>query len=392
MKILYDHQIFSLQKYGGISRYFCELLTRFTDVPANEFSIALRISLNEYLLGSQKLDSFWSNKSSIQENARMVAMANATARNERIGILQTNALSWLNQRESERLLKQQNFDLLHPTYYNPYFTKLLGGKPYVITVYDMIHEIYPDYFPRKDPIVAWKRQVLEEADAVIAISASTKKDIVRLLHTDPDRIRVIHLGISLVEKPDMIPSTQPHPSAAKKPYLLFVGNRAGYKNFDLFLRASAGILHRERDLKISCAGGGAFTERESALFRDLEIAGRVEHVQTDDRGMQLLYRQALAFIFPSLYEGFGLPVLEAFSSNCPVILSNTSSLPEVGGDAALYFDPSDQNSLTLALERVLTDQDLREQLILRGRERAKAFSWEKTAQATADLYKTLVNV
>jgi glycosyltransferase involved in cell wall biosynthesis len=300
-------------------------------------------------------------------------------------------LLYINQKESERLLKKQDFDLFLPTYYDPYFLKYIGKKPYVITVYDMIHEIYPDNFPDNDQISIWKQQVLENADGIITISKSTKSDIIRFFHIDPDRIQVIYLG-SPYEKRDSVPcDVQPDHPCSDKPYVLFVGKRSGYKNFIFFIKAIAPILSRNDELQIFCAGGGPLTPSEMEILSDLQIQNRVHYVQPDDHLMKKMYKNARAFIFPSYYEGFGLPVLEAFSCGCPTLLSDKSSLPEIGGDAAFYFSPSDPESLSNALECILTDDTLRKQMSSRGYQRLQHFSWEKTAMATREVYAKMVN-
>lgn len=392
MKILYDHQIFTLQKYGGISRYFSELMTRFSKDPAIDYSVALRFSFNEHLLGLPQPDAHWSRRSSMCLHPHVCSLVKNAVQYECIRYVLTNALLHVNQKESERLLKKQDFDLFHPTYYDPYFLRYLEKKPYVITVHDMIHEIFPDNFPPGDPISSWKKQVLENAEGVITISENTKSDIIRLFHIDPDRIHVIYHGnpfektINTAQYKDSSDLRVPG-----KPFILFVGNRSGYKNFDFFIHAVSPILHKNNELQVCCAGGGPFSPRENEILKNLQIPGRVYYVQPDDLLMKKLYTNARAFIFPSCYEGFGLPILEAFSCGCPVLLSNASSLPEIGGDAALYFNPSDPESFTITLEHLLTDETLRMQLTSRGYQRLKQFSWEKTARATREVYEKLVN-
>jgi glycosyltransferase involved in cell wall biosynthesis len=387
MKILYDHQIFSLQKHGGISRYFCEMMARFSKDTSIDYSVALRFSQNEHLLSLPQLNPYWSHKSILHSHTHIVSAVKTAARYESFRFILTNAVSYVNQQESEQLIKKQDFDLVHPTYYNPYFLRFLQKKPYVITVYDMIHEIFPDYFPLKDPISSWKKQVLENADAIISISESTKADIIRLFHIDPERIAVIHLGNPLEDTTDAAPCKDPDPVFPEKPYILFVGNRIGYKNFDFFIKAAAEILHKNRALQVYCAGGGPFTPQENEALKNLQILPRVHYVTPNDLLMKNLYTNARAFVFPSLYEGFGLPVLEAFSSGCPVMASNSSSLPEIGGDAAIYFDPSDAASFTNAMDRLLSDDNLRMQLIIKGYDRLKQFSWEKTTGETKRVYE-----
>jgi glycosyltransferase involved in cell wall biosynthesis len=385
MKILYDHQTFTEQRYGGISRYFCELMDRFSRDPDLSCTLALRYSWNENLKNRPSLDSCWSRRSEFLSGPLFPFHQQIC----HVDIL--NRLD-INKRESERLLKGQDFDLFHPTYYDPYFQKYLGNKPFILTVYDMIHELYPEYFSPQDPIRLWKKQLIETADSVIAISHSTRNDILQLTNVDPDKVFVTHLGNPFeyfmeslkcnVPIAGILPST---------PYLLFVGTRSGYKNFNFFIAAMAGILKREQDLIVLCAGGGPFSAAETKFIRNLGIDSKVHYVRAQETTLRQLYSGARAFVFPSLYEGFGLPVLEAFSCGCPVLLSNSSSLPEVAGDAAEYFEPGNAESLVMAVEKVLSGDTCRADLARSGYERLKFFSWEKTAVETKQIYDGLLN-
>jgi glycosyltransferase involved in cell wall biosynthesis len=386
MKLLYDHQVFTNQYYGGISRYFCEILHQFSSDPSIDISVALRYSCNENLCSYPALNKCWSRRNNFFSDMRFLS-----AIQKRINI---NALGLLfrNQKESERMIKKQDFDIFHPTYYCPYFLKHLQKKPYVLTVYDMIHELYPGYFSPRDPTAQWKKEVIEHATAIIAISESTKKDILRFTNGDPERISVIYLGnpFEFLEnfrntaiRSDLLPN--------EKPYLLFVGKRGGYKNFIFFITALTHILTKDQNLRVFCAGGGQFTASELKILKDLDIHTKVRVVRSNDYILPQLYTNARAFIFPSLYEGFGLPVLEAFSCGCPVVASNTSSLPEIGGEAACYFDPHDPGSLVQALESVIMDTHSREHYIKKGRERVSEFSWKKTVRDTKTVYENVMN-
>jgi glycosyltransferase involved in cell wall biosynthesis len=387
MKILYDHQIFYRQNYGGVSRYFCELMNQFSTDSDINFTLALRYVQNDNLSQFPQLDKYWSNRyhrlysnqyiSSLQKKIRFNAL--------------NFGLNYIvnNQGESIRVLQEQDFDIFHPTYYEPYFLKYLGKKPFVVTVYDMIHELFPQYFKSSDQTKLWKKQLVENAGAVIAISENTRQDILKFTRVDPERIHVIYLG-----NPFEHSSAQSDPGPAtpvvEKPYLLFVGGRPAYKNFDLFIESVAGILHKHEDLQVVCAGWLPFSSREEKKFKDLHIFHQVHHIKINDAILKNLYRNARAFVFPSLYEGFGLPVLEAFSCGCPAIISNSSSLPEIGMDGAGYFNPNDRESICSAVERVLSDEKYREDLIRKGSDSLKCFSWEKTAGSTKTVYASLL--
>ena len=384
MNLLYDHQIFTWQNYGGISRYFCELMSQFTLGPGIDFRLALRYSQNEYLYQNPQLNRFWTHKNDFFSDSWFFSTLQKK--------IHVNVLNHIfnNQHESVKQLKAQDFDLFHPTYYNPYFLKHLGNKPFILTIYDMIHEIFPDTFNTNDPVRNWKKTLADNAQQIIAISDNTKKDIVKYLDIPEDKIQVIYLAESLSRMKNTDPSTVPSSIKVPKKYLLFVGNRSGYKNFTFLLEALFPVLKKDENLHIICAGGGFFSASERKLIRKMDLITRIQYYPADDSALQHLYKNAYAFIFPSLYEGFGIPVLEAYSCGCPALLSKTSSLPEVGGDSALYFDPVDRDSLTNAVEMVLYDGTLRKALITKSLERSKLFSWEKTAQNTKNVYDNLL--
>ncbi len=388
MKILYDHQIFYRQNYGGVSRYFCELMNRFSTDPDISFTLPLRYVQNDNLSRFPQLDKYWSGRYNRLYDNSFISMLQKKIRFNALNF----GLNFLinNRGESIRLLQEQDFDIFHPTYYEPYFLPYLGKKPYVVTVYDMIHELFPQYFKSGDQTKVWKKQLIEHAGAVIAISENTRQDIIKFTKADPDRIQVIHLGNPFEHGSAPVGSCSDSPSF-EKPYLLFVGGRPAYKNFDLFIESVAGMLRDREELHVVCAGWLPFSSRERKVFGELKISRKVHHAKINDTILKNLYQDARAFVFPSLYEGFGLPVLEAFSCGCPVVMSNASSLPEIGGDAAAYFDPDDRESIRSAVEHVLSDEKFREDLIQKGSERLKLFSWEKTAVLTKKVYTGLLH-
>jgi glycosyltransferase involved in cell wall biosynthesis len=389
MKILYDHQIFYRQNYGGVSRYFCELMNQFSPDSDMSFILPLRYVQNDNLEQFPQLNKYWSKRYDFFYNNQLFSSIQKKIRFNSLNF----GLNFLinNQGESTRLLKKQDFDVFHPTYYEPYFLKYLQKKPYVLTVYDMIHEHFPTYFKTNDKTRAWKKQLIENAAIIIAISENTKQDILKFTNADPDRIHVIYLGnpFEQINNEQSIPRSDA--LLFEQPYLLFVGDRSRYKNFDFFIESVAEMLCKNDELHVVCAGSTPFTHDEKKLLRDLNISHKVHHIKINDTILKNLYQNARAFVFPSVHEGFGLPILEAFSCGCPAILSNSSSLPEIGGDGAIYFDPSDKESIILAIETVLFNETYRGDLIEKGYSRLKFFSWEITAQKTKKLYESLLN-
>ena len=157
------------------------------------------------------------------------------------------------------------------------------------------------------------------------------------------------------------------------------------------MQSIAGILKKTEDLKLVCAGGPNFNKSEKKLIKNFDLEGKVIRLPiTYNEHLISYYKNALCFVFPSIYEGFGFPILEAFQCGCPVICSNASSFPEVAGNAALYFDPYDTQSIEKAIEQILQDKSLRKNLVKNGYERLNNFSWQKTAELTKETYKKVL--
>jgi glycosyltransferase involved in cell wall biosynthesis len=242
----------------------------------------------------------------------------------------------------------------------------------------MIHELFPEYFPFDKKTAYNKKTMLSRADRIIAISENTKKDILKYYpEIDEDKIDIIYLGTSYKTLNDQ----------KKENYILFTGQRFGYKNFKCFLNASAPLLLKY-DITLVCTGK-CFDDNERKVIKDLHITEKVICKFVSDEELISLYSKAAAFVFPSLYEGFGIPVLEAFAAGCPAILANTSSLPEIGGNAALYFDPYSIEDMRSAIEKVIISPTLQSDLINKGKEQVKKYSWEDCAKKTAKVYSAL---
>lgn len=372
MKVLFDHQIFDLQRYGGISRYFVELMERFSSDPEMEASLATWHSSNQHLAASSL-----QGKGIVPPAPPFLGMVKKAE-----NITGRRIEHRLNRNRSLREVGRGRFDVLHPTYYHPYFLDRLHDRPFVLTVYDMIHELFSEQFPRDDRTARNKNALVERADRIIAISMSTKNDLVRLYGVSPNKIDVVHLGTSMV--PAQAGEWRPNGLPSK--YILFVGNRGGYKNFAGLAEAMAPLMKARPDLHLVCAGGGFFSEAEKKRIAQLGIMDRTVRFDIDDRILAALYANARLFVFPSLYEGFGIPILEAFACRCPLLVSSTSSFPEVAGDAALYYDCNEPSSLNQALENALDQPRLLEQLVEKGTIRLKEFSWERAARETKAVY------
>jgi glycosyltransferase involved in cell wall biosynthesis len=292
----------------------------------------------------------------------------------------------LNKKISKKFLIKGDYDIFHPTYYDPYFLKFLDVKPFVLTIYDMIHDIYPEMFSSRDRTAERKKLLAQKATRIIAISENTKRDIIRFFDIDENKIEVIYLANSI----NPSESTDDINIDLSKKYILFVGSRSGYKNFNLFIEAISTLLVEDAELNVVCVGGGNFKEMEKEKFKKLNIINKIFQYAANDYILAYLYQKAIAFVFPSLYEGFGIPILEAFSCGCPVIASDASSLPEVAGDAATYFNPKDKLSILDSTQQVIYKKDLRMQLLNKGYQRIKQFTWKKTAHQTKKLYEGIL--
>lgn len=367
MKILYDHQVFSTQTHGGISRYFSELMKQFSLAGEPNYELALGYSNNEYL-----------NSWSLGHYKTFLKGRNFRGKQE--------LLYALNKVKSKKAISRGDFDIFHPTYYHPYFLKYIGGKPFVLTIYDMIHEIFAQDFPPTDKTSKFKNLLAQKAAKIIAVSENTKNDAVRLLGIDEEKVTVIYLGNSLPK----FPANQSFELPVPDRYILFVGNRNGYKNFEIFIKATRPLLFEYKDLSVVCAGGGNFTNYEKHLFKKLRLEKKIYRFEGGDEVLAFLYQKAIAFVFPSLYEGFGIPVLEAFGCGCPVVLSNTNALVEIGREAAVYFDPKNEVSIREAVCSVISNEETRRNLITRGFKRMRKFSWSEAAHHTATVYKSIV--
>jgi glycosyltransferase involved in cell wall biosynthesis len=386
MNILYDHQAFSSFAYGGVSRIYCELLNAYMKDPGIHFSLSLKYSDNVYLNNADWNTTVrpFLKRISLQGG---IGMPHHLIKNFVVKRV-NNYRKRENRKYSEKMIAEGSYDIFHPTYYDPYFLDLLQNKPFVLTVYDMIYELFPEYYPSTQKFLVGKSLLLQKAAKIIAISENTKKDLIKLYHLPDKKIEVIYLASSLKSETG---AQDYNTEELKLPerYLLYVGNRALYKNFLFFAESILPLLSKDNTLSMICAGGKDFTQTEKLLFRTWGVEHRIHYVPVNDAILATLYTNALAFVFPSLYEGFGIPILEAFACNCPVLMSNTSSLPEIAGNACVSFDPKDKISIVDAVNQVLSDKSLREDLCKKGKERVKIFSWERTAKETKQLYENI---
>jgi glycosyltransferase involved in cell wall biosynthesis len=367
MNIVFDHQIFTQQSYGGISRYLVRLAQGLIAL-GDQVDIVAPVHRNRYL---QDLP-----KSSVQG----IELERFPPKTGRLAMLANHYLS------QYKLLNAPT-DILHETYYSAKpVTSAANCR--IITVHDMIHETYPANFSLRDPAIKYKRLTVSRADHVICISQSTKKDLCAMFNVPEDKISVVHHGFEKFGE-----YLNPVISQGKemRPFLLYVGSRGGYKNFEGMLKSVSSSYQLKSNFDVVAFGGGAFNSVEKSMIAQLGFGpDAVRQVGGGDNLLGQLYAQARAFVYPSLHEGFGLPLLEAMAHDCPVVTSNSSSMPEVVGDAGAYFDPIDIEAQAQAIERVVFDEQQRSQLIAAGRLRLPLFSWDRCAIETQAVYKKVL--
>lgn len=371
MKVLYDHQTFTGTQYGGISRYFYELMNSFEDRKDIEFELSLKFSNNEYL--------------------RNVSYSNPIGYQKFANNLRVNqVVSRINRLYSSTKLSLGNFDIFHPTYYHSYFLDKVEKKPLVLTFHDVLSEKFGETYPvLGEGLSELKQRLLRRADVVISVSEATKRGILDYFDVEETKIKVIPLG-NYLAKPSF---TEDSPQTLPKRYILFVGRRDFYKNFVRFFEAVTPILLKDKELQLICAGGGDFILEEKQVISLAKLETQVHYYPiVNDNTLVQLYRKAQVFVFPSLMEGFGLPVLEAMSCGCPTALTKGTSFDEIAEDAAVYFEAECTDSIKAAIERVIYDDTLQNSMRLQGYERLPLFKAENTAQQTLEAYKELVNV
>jgi glycosyltransferase involved in cell wall biosynthesis len=359
LRVAFDHRIFSHQRFGGISRYFVRVAEHLP-----EFGVASKIisplHVNEYLQDLPR-SSVWGRGTA--ESAKAVRRAFV------LGEILHRPLASL-----------YGADIVHETYHHP--RRLAPAKAKIVTsVYDMIHEFH-------DGAEAVRRDLalqVTRAHRIICISESTRRDLLRVHPEVADKTDMVWFGFD--------PNTRgpaeasPHP----RPYLLYVGMRwRGYKNFHGLVAAYSSSEALRDEFDLVCVGGGPFNAEEQAMLGKANITSKVFQANVDDKKLQDYYRHAQLFVYPSLYEGFGIPPLEAMAADCPVVCMHISSMPEVCGDAAEYAYPDQPESLGPAIERVVFSPERADALRAAGRERLKLFSWRECARQHAEIYKALV--
>ncbi len=361
IKICYDHLCF-WEKYGGVSKYFVEIIKR---LPPHQFKLLLRYSNNEYIkeIPNIKIHHLL-NSYNFKGKARLIS---------EVGKL-----------FSIPNLIKGDFNIYHPTHYDCYGLRHIPKRVRTVaTIHDMNYFTIPEYYPphpiNKNNQIIMARSV----DHIITVSKKSKEDLQEYLNIPESKISVIYHGIDqeAFQNAPLIKYEQP--------YLLFVGRRNQYKNFNILLHAIATLSEQGFECNLVCAGLPA-TNSEWQKISDLKINGKVSFIQASDIELVNLYKQAIAFVFPSFYEGFGLPILEAMAAGCPTLISDASCFPEIAQDASLYFNPAEVDSLIEGIKKIIEDDNLRSSLVTKGAKRVRDFSWERSVRNHLRTYKSIL--
>jgi alpha-1,3-rhamnosyl/mannosyltransferase len=289
-------------------------------------------------------------------------------------------------------LYRDRLDLFHATHY---VLPPLRGRA-VVTIHDIIHLLYPQFLPNRLALVYARvmvRRALSRADRIITVSYNSKRDLVDYFGITPARVDVIYNGVSPRFRPD-IPADERERVAKKyglsRPYLLFLGGERPHKNAQNVIRAFAEARRNRPDLPHVLALAGPMpknTARIDALIGALDLGSAIARpglIEEDD--LPGLFAGADVLLYPTLYEGFGLPVVEAMASGTPVLTSSTSALQEIAGGYAFLVDPLDVDAIARGIVALTTDPKIRSDYVELGRKRALDFSWQKAAEKTLEVY------
>ena len=365
MQVLFDHHVFSWQKFGGVSKYFVELI-QYLRKENVKCSLPFLFTKNYYI-------------QSLTNNYLKVKDVKGTY----------HIIELINKFNSIRILKGNHYDLFHPTSTSNYFYSHLNNKPFVVTAHDLTIELFPSYFKSNEFVsktIEERKLNYNRANRIIAISENTKKDLIHFYNINPGKIDVIYHGYS---KPGHIQEPIRNFRLDKNRYILYVGSRKEYKNFNNFIEACAPVV--KGDSYIICAGGGGFSAIEKEKLSKLKIENKVFQYDVNSSELNFLYKNAIVFVYPSLYEGFGMPILEAFANGCRVAISNILVFTEIAGNAATYFDPNSVESIREAILKIINSPEKGDAIKEQSTQRLSNFSWETTASKTIETYKKVIN-
>ena len=354
IKVLFESSIFLHQKVGGISRYITTLnkcLSKY-GVSSKIFS---PISINHHLNNDSN-------------NIYFLKFKNIPRFCRKIFFSINNFLTLI-----YILIKKP--DILHFSYYNNSIVNFIN-IPYIITVYDLIHEKIKSTQEQFK-----KKKLFNKAKHIICISNQTKKDLINIYKIDKNKITVIYLGTK----------KKKFGIKKKKKFILFVGSRIKYKNFKKLVQAFASSQYLKKNYKIICFGDNPFGNQELKFFENFGVLNKVEHLEGDDSQLEKLYREASLYVSVSLFEGFGLTLLEAMKFKCPVVCSDIPVFREIYRDGCVYVKPKNVRSIKLGIENILKSSYKQKRLISNSNKIVNEYDWEKCVLNTSEIYKKIKN-
>lgn len=366
MNILYDHQFFSVFPYSGITRYLYEITGRIAKKQTTNVSLFMGWHFNKYPFSELKNE-----------------FSNFFSRRRRTFKGSSRLYNWLNDRTFPIFARHAKPDIYHQTYYDFFLPSFKQKR--IVTIYDMTTDILPEIYPEDMGKTSKTRRIsADESDGIIAISESTKRDIVNIYGIPPEKIEVIYLANSLHYEIS-------NSKLSNTPYLLYVGQRCKHKNFETLFSVYTEEKELNRNFRLICFGGTPWTDYERKVLQKTGLENQCLQVTGDDYSLSQYYKNASLLVYPSLYEGFGMPLLEAMHYGCPVVASNSSCLPEILGGAGLLFFPTDKNDLIKKIKTLINDTEVREYCRKTGLEQEKKFSWDRCANETFAYYKKIVD-
>lgn len=367
MHIAYDSQIFRMQQNGGISKYFVKLIENLMLEQNVKTTVVAGIHKNEFLINSD-----------IKYSGMLYDGLKRKFINNRF----YNFTKIFNLFIEKNKLSDSSIDIIHQTY-NGYELYKNKKAKCIITIHDLIYEKFPNDFIYTNNYLIRKKKSIENADHIICVSKNTQNDLIKYYNVDIAKTSLVYHGVDEF--------TKQNNKLMTIPYILFVGKRNGYKNFTNTLKAFA-QTKLKNEVKLICFGSSPFNNEEQEMIHQLELKAAIIYLTGNDLELVNLYQNATFLIYPSIYEGFGLPVLEAMANNCPVICSNKSSLPEVANNCALLIDTESEDSIKLAMEKLYFDKELQLSLKELGKANVKKFTWQNTALKTLKVYEKILNL
>lgn len=370
MNIFYDDEIFCRQKFGGISRYYVEL-------------IKFMASHENVNCGAFFHKSYYLEKNSNQLNFRLPEFKYSY-----------HIFKNFNKIFNLMLTDISVPNIYHYTYYKGR-SKKNQKSSYICTVHDLIEEILlKETHGAGDVQIFHKKDTFFHCDHIISVSEHSKQRLCEFYEIEPHKVTVVHHGIDHSVF-NIGPSEVNCASVDQKPlvdgpFILYVGNRSGYKNFNQLLYAFSSSPRLKSQVKLVTFGGERFSREEQSLISSLKLSeSSIVHLTGSDETLAKLYRAAVCMVYPSLLEGFGMPPLEAMACGCPVAVSDASSIPEVVGDAGLYFSPESSEDMAYKLEQLVFDTAVSSAMQKMGLARAKEFNWQKCGAKTLSVYRDI---